>query len=140
MGRTHRIVHEEAIVQVEGVMGGVVHQVEQRLEAARVDGRRRKVHAAQDAAHCVRYELRARCYPVVLLAAHLHHPASLRLEELLEQTQAPLSSAYGWPIGVQRTTVECTFTAPSIYSDTRAYWHANGTCTSSNMKQTSAEQ
>jgi hypothetical protein len=40
------VVHEEAVVEVEGVVRGVVHEAEQRLEAARVDGRRRQRHVA----------------------------------------------------------------------------------------------
>ena len=96
-----RVVHEEAVVEIEGVVGGVVNQVEQRLEAARVNERGRQVHAAQYAADCVRYELRARRYAVVLLAAHLHHPAPLPLKELhAHHTSAhwflPIKSSLGW--------------------------------------------
>ena len=76
------IVHEEAIVEVKGVIGGVVHEGEQGLEPSRVDGRRAEPHAAEHSADGVRHELRAGRYPVMVLAGHLHHPAPLLLKEL----------------------------------------------------------
>ena len=35
---SHLVVHEQAVVQFKGVMGGVVHQAEQRLVPSSVNG------------------------------------------------------------------------------------------------------
>nr|CAB3468973.1 unnamed protein product [Digitaria exilis] len=82
------VVHEEAIVEVEAVAAGVVHQPEQRLVPLGVDGRRPELEHREHPPHRVRQELRPGGMRVVLGAAHLHHPAPLALKDLEERLGA----------------------------------------------------
>ena len=83
------VVHEQAVVQVKRVVGCVAHEAEQRLVAARVDGRVWQLHAPKHAPHRVRDELAAGGKLVMLLARHLHHAAPLRLRTTA-RVSAPL--------------------------------------------------
>lgn len=57
-----------------------------------VDFRGLELHGAQDAANRVRDELRGGRLPVVLLAGHLHHVATLVAEKLQGGMRVPATS------------------------------------------------
>jgi hypothetical protein len=78
------VVHEEAVVEVEAVAAGVVHEAEQRLVALGVDGRGAQLQHGEHPPHGVRQELGLGGVRVVLGAGHLHHPAALALEDVEE--------------------------------------------------------
>ncbi|XBI40104.1 hypothetical protein VPH35_124753 [Triticum aestivum] len=82
------VVHEEAVVEVEAVAAGVVHEPEQRLVALGVDGRGAEPERGQHPPHGVRHQLRLGGVRVVLRAGHLHHAAPLALEDVEERLGA----------------------------------------------------
>uniref|UniRef100_A0A804PUR9 Uncharacterized protein n=1 Tax=Zea mays TaxID=4577 RepID=A0A804PUR9_MAIZE len=82
------VVHEEAVVQVEAVAAGVVHEADQRLVPPGVDGRGAQLQRGQHPPDGVRQELGLGGVRVVLGAGHLHHPAPLALEGAEERVGA----------------------------------------------------
>jgi hypothetical protein len=78
------VVHEEAVVEVEAVAAGVVHQPEQRLVPLGVDGRGPELEHGEHPPDGVRQELRPGGVRVVLRAGHLHHAAPLAGEHVEE--------------------------------------------------------
>ena len=71
----------EGIEEVERVLAGVLDQLEERLEAVRVDRGRLWGKLGEHPAGQVSDELRASGEGVVLLAAHLDHPTAFVLKE-----------------------------------------------------------
>ena len=78
----YRIVHEESVIQLKGVMRGVVDQIQEWLVALGVYRRALRAHAAQYPANSMRDELGTGGMLVMLFAGHLHHATALILEEL----------------------------------------------------------
>merc|ERR1712057_10300 len=84
------VVHEEPVVELEGVVLGVAHEVQEGVEALRVDWPRLEAHAPKHPAHRGRDELGAGGLAVVVLAGHWHHVAALLAEEVQEGLGHPL--------------------------------------------------
>mmetsp|Transcript_48149 Transcript_48149/g.153658 ORF Transcript_48149/g.153658 Transcript_48149/m.153658 type:complete len:635 (+) Transcript_48149:61-1965(+) len=86
------VVLVQGVEQVEAVLAGVLHELQQGLEALGVDGRGAEVQPRQHAPGEVRHKLRPRGTLVVELARHVDHPAALLappLQEVLAPRRVP---------------------------------------------------
>lgn len=82
----HRVIviQEQSIVQIEAIPRRVLHQFQQGLVPFGIDGRRLQSELLQHPSHGVSHELRPGRMPIVLGAAHLHHPTTLPGKDIQE--------------------------------------------------------
>ena len=88
---TYLVIHEETVVEIKGVVAGIVDEREKRFETFGIQIRLFQIHGSKNSTNRVCDELASSGLPVVLFTHHLQHTTAFVFEEIQERLDAARS-------------------------------------------------